>query len=206
MKEKHKKRILGTLNEIRNWNDFQGDMYNAMALIQSLKTQALLRIDNIILRAMINDISSEFDDRVEALMAINKLKPILDEVEDYLFDDDFEAILNVEVQLVPNKSHSQNEITLDNESKIKKTIKSAKQLIEDGKTEDCLSLLLRDLEGIIDDEQINNLRLLKSRISLVNDQFSLGLQNLSDISIQIAQITAATLKEIGRIHRTFFIR
>jgi len=179
-----KERLLNLIQELKNTTFWIGsdserlevEIYVLQGRLEKLKLY-VKRIENSFIKEQISEIRTDFEpfDRVEAIRQFNKVRPFLEEIEDYLLQENYEAISGF---LNENTSNESKIVISENEKIEKELLQAIRKEISTGD----LGKAIESLIAIKDNTQfsIDNLILIQNRIATINSEYNKGL-----ISIEV---------------------
>jgi len=200
-----KERLLNLIQELKNTTFWIGsdserlevEIYVLQGRLEKLKLY-VKRIENSFIKEQISEIRTDFEpfDRVEAIRQFNKVRPFLEEIEDYLLQENYEAISGF---LNENTSNESKIVISENEKIEKELLQAIRKEISTGD----LGKAIESLIAIKDNTQfsIDNLILIQNRIATINSEYNKGLISIEVFLRLNSKTVISVITELNELNK-----
>jgi len=204
MKSYQKERLLNTIQQIRDTyfvdpamiEESESQILILQGRFEKLKVY-VLRIEDEFIKEQVAKIISDFDpdDYRFAVIQFNKIIPILDEIEDYLFMEDYQSISTFKERIELQKQPYENANPDIDEAKLDSITKE----IAKGNTMKALDYIIsiRKENGL----PLDDVLLLQSQISVIKKQYEKGVITFDDFITRNSRIVVSVITESNKLRK-----
>lgn len=203
-----KKRILNLIDDLRQFTFYhpgdypdkaEASLFDLQGKLEMLKIYTM-RVDNEFIKSQISELFTEFDlsDQGIAMKQFNKSKALFEEIEDYVLQENYEAISGF------NENTNENRLFINDDKRRninidKKKIKTIQKQISIGELNEAIENLIILMEVM--DLSNDNLIISQNRLSNIKAEYNRGVIEFKEFLRLNTSIVVLVITELNKIKR-----